>query len=508
MTDRAYGRETSGTSSTRPWLFSLGDRARYPAVVQRKTSLELPFERALPAPQASPSSRVVEPEGGVTLEREPLTVAALDRLLRGAVETASRRSEVEGEVVGLKAAPSGHLYFGLRDPAEDALIDCVMYRSAAQSVRRFLVDGATVVLRGQATVYAPRGRLQYIAEAARLSGEGARLVALEKLKAALAAEGLFDMARKRPLPSDPHTVGLVTSRDGAAVHDVAKVAFRRGTVRFLLSPTLVQGTSAPVQIVAALERLEALDEVDVIVLTRGGGSAEDLAAFNDERVVRKVAACRVPVISAVGHEVDITLTDLAADVRAATPSQAGELLVASEHERRQVLGHLTVRIRQQAERSLTERRASLAGLERELRDVSAWMGHRGQQLDDLSQRLRSRGEGLRYGHRSAFAQMERRLLQQHPRTVLARGRARWLPLATRLEGLKRDIISRPSGELRELLARLESLSPRGALARGYALLMDGQGRAIRNAGEVEAGDAVTAQLGTGALSLVVTGRTS
>src|SRR5215510_6679217 len=258
------------------------------------------------------------------------SVADLDRRLKRAVEGATVDVWVEGEVSGAKPAPSGHVYFCLKDELEDATIECVMYRSSPVRSRRLIVDGARVQLRGRATVWAPRGRLQFMADVARPAGRGALLEALENLKMKLAAEGLFGPDRKRPLPVHPSVVGVVTSASGAAIHDIAKVAFRRAGVRIVLSPTVVQGPNAADRVVAAIERLERLADLDVIIVGRGGGSADDLMVFNEEAVVRKVASCRVPVVSAVGHEVDVTLTDLAADARAATPSQAAEMVVPDE----------------------------------------------------------------------------------------------------------------------------------------------------------------------------------
>ena len=262
------------------------------------------------------------------------SVADLDRRLKRAVESASLDIWVVGEVSGAKPAPSGHVYFCLKDEREDAIIDCVMYRSAPVRARFLIVDGARVQLRGRATVWAPRGRLQFVGDMARPAGRGALLEALENLKNKLLGEGLFHSDRKRPLPRHAHVIGVVTSASGAAIHDIAKVAFRRGGVRIVLSPASVQGQAAATQVIEAIDRLESVRDLDVIIVGRGGGSAEDFMVFNDEAVVRRVAGCRVPVVSAVGHEIDVTLTDLAADARAATPSQAAEMVVADSNAQR------------------------------------------------------------------------------------------------------------------------------------------------------------------------------
>jgi exodeoxyribonuclease VII large subunit len=234
-----------------------------------------------------------------------VSVAELDRRLRRAVEGATGGYWVEGEVSSLKRATSGHLYFTLKDDEEDAIIECVMYRFDALRAQRFIKEGEKLQLFGRVTVWAPRGRLQLVGQRARPAGRGSLLLALEDLKKKLAAEGLFEPARRRQIPADPHIVGVVTSAAGAAFHDIRSVAFRRGSVRLVLSPALVQGDGAPASLVAALDALECYPGLDVVIIGRGGGSGEDLMAFNHESVVRRVAAMRVPVVSGVGHETDV-----------------------------------------------------------------------------------------------------------------------------------------------------------------------------------------------------------
>src|SRR6185295_9621774 len=293
-------------------------------------------------------------------ESRVYSVADLDRRLKRAVEGATADVWVEGEVSGAKPAPSGHVYFCLKDEKEDAIVECVMYRSSPVRARRLIVDGARVQLRGRATVWAPRGRLQFMGDMARPAGRGALLEALENLKNKLLAEGIFSLERKRPLPAHPSVVGVVTSASGAAIHDIAKVAFRRGGVRIVLSATVVQGQNAALRVIQAIDRLEELPDLDVIIVGRGGGSADDLMVFNEEAVVRRVAECRVPVVSAVGHEVDVTLTDLAADARAATPSQAAEMVVPDERVMMRRLLDLCSRMVRSMKMHLAEDEATLA----------------------------------------------------------------------------------------------------------------------------------------------------
>jgi exodeoxyribonuclease VII large subunit len=433
-----------------------------------------------------------------------ISVAELDRRLRRAVESATGREWISGELTSLKWAPSGHAYFCLKDDAEDAVIDCVMYKFQATRARRFIAQGARVQVRGRATVYAPRGRLQLIGDALRPAGRGAALLALEELKKALAAEGLFDAARKRALPSEPHVVGVVTSAAGAVFHDIRTVAFRRGGIRLVLSPALVQGDLAPQRLVRALDLLERYPGLDVVIIARGGGSGEDLAAFNDERVVRRVAKTRVPVVSAVGHEVDFTLVDLVADVRAATPSQAAELVIPDFEARREALTRCTRQLVRAMGGAVRERRASVDRLRARLGDPRFLLAERQQHFDDLFGRLeRLVGRDLAR-RRGPLESLYRRLSARHPRVVLAHARAALGPLELRLESLLRLRLGAARAELEQAAARLDGLSPLAVLARGYAIALSADGRAVRRATDVRVGDALGLRLHAGRLSVDVT----
>jgi exodeoxyribonuclease VII large subunit len=414
-----------------------------------------------------------------TEESAVLTVADLDRRLKRAVEGAAADVWVQGEVSGAKPAASGHVYFTLKDEREDASLDCVMYRSAAARSRQLVVDGTRVQLRGRATVWAPRGRLQFTAEQACQAGRGALLEALEALKAKLAGEGLFAAERKRALPPDPSVIGVVTSASGAAVHDIVKVAFRRGAVRIVLSPTLVQGQGAAVRVIEALDRLERLPELDAIIVGRGGGSADDLMVFNDEAVVRRVAACRVPVVSAVGHETDVTLTDLAADARAATPSQAAELLVPDTQARRDALEAVRARLRRAFRFVLIER---------------------GQSVDDAAQRM---ARAMRRRTTQKHADIEgfvRLLLTRHPRAKVARSRGALGPLRVRLRAAVGARVEAARSGLGAQAASLDAMSPLGVLSRGYAIATTEGGRAVRVSSEVRPGERLDVRVHRGRLS--------
>lgn len=435
---------------------------------------------------------------------EVIGVAELDRRLKRAVESVTGREWVEGEIASLKLAPSGHAYFTLKDEREDAVIECVMYRMNAQRARRHLADGARVQLFGRATLWAPRGRLQLVAEALRPAGRGALLEALEKLKARLAEEGLFSPERKRPLPAEPRVVGVVTSAAGAAFHDIRSVAFRRGGARLVLCPALVQGDGAPDSIVRALDLLERYPGLDVLIVGRGGGSGEDLMAFNDERVVRRIAATRVPVVSAVGHEVDVTLADLAADLRAATPSQAAELVVPDAASRRLLLARQEKHLLHAAQARLLEARARVERLRGRLGDPRFVIAERQQGLDELRARLERAHARSMQKRRGALEAAHRRLLARHPRAVLARAEARLAPLFARLEASTTAKLARSRAELGELCARLSALSPLAVLSRGYAIATRADGRAIVAAGEVKSGDAISIRVHQGRIGARVT----
>ena len=447
-----------------------------------------------PTPRSAPvfgSARASEPP--------TLSVAELDRRLRNAVEGASLGVWVQGEVRGFKLAASGHAYFSLRDERQDAMIDAVAYRDSALRARRVLVEGARVVVRGKATVWAPRGKLQLVVDAARPAGRGALLEALERLKQKLLHEGLFDPSRKQPVPRDARCIGVVTSATGAVIHDIIRVSFHRGAPRILLSPALVQGEDAPRSILGALSRLERVRDLDVIIIGRGGGSLEDLMAFNDERVVRRVAACPVPIVSAVGHEVDVTLTDLAADARAATPSQAAELVVADKRASQHALEHLRARLRRAMLLHLSEDRVALRELRQRLGDPQRLIDEQRQRLDDLMSRAREATARDLAKRRSVLERLTRRAVACHPKAVIARTKGELGSLRVRASGAMRGLIRARRSSHADLVSRLQMLSPLAVLARGYAIALGPDGRALLDATKVSSGAHVEVRLRHGRL---------
>jgi exodeoxyribonuclease VII large subunit len=452
---------------------------------------------------------------------EVISVADLARRLKRSVESQTGREWVEGEIVNYKRAASGHVYFSLKDPREEACLDCVMYRLDALRARQHVFEGARVQTLGRATLWAPRGRLQFVIARVRPVGLGEQLEQLERLKRKLASEGLFERERKRVLPSSPRFVGVITSAHGAALHDIRTVAFRRGPVTLVLSPALVQGELAPESLLRALDRIERDPRIEVVIIGRGGGASEDLMAFNDERVVRRVASLRMPCVSAVGHEVDTSLTDLVADVRAATPSEAAELVVPDARERLSRLAVLRRRLTRAVRARLLEDRASQKALRARLSDPRFVMAQHQQGLDERARRaeraLRRRLAWL--GSRREA--LERRLLARHPRLGVLAARAALDPLTARLASamsrqLERHRRALAPAELRlanavradvradrarldALTARLVALSPLTVLARGYSIVLDAHGRAVTRADAVALGERVTLRLHEGEL---------
>lgn len=440
-------------------------------------------------------------------EPRPLTVAELDRAVRVALEEAFARAVwVEGEVADARPAPSGHLYFSLKDEHEEASIDVVVYRSnVTPRMRQLCVDGARIRARGRPTFWAPRGRLQLVSDRVQATGRGALLEALERLKAKLSAEGLFAPERKRKLPDDPRVIGVVTSPTGAVIHDVCRVAFRRGGARILLAPAQVQGAGAGESVCRALSQLQRVHGVDVILVARGGGSADDLGAFNDEAVVRAIANCPVPVVSAVGHEVDVTLVDFAADARAATPSQAAELVVPDRGARRELLRRTGLHLARAMYARLAHGRVAHGRVSARLGDPRLVISAHQQTLDDRVARLAVRARATLARKRDTLARTQHRLAYLHPRAVIARERWELSRCEHQLTAAWRGSFERRASHLQRALVRLDALSPLRVLARGYAIATRQDGRAVRSSRDVTPGTSLHIRVQDARVEATVTG---
>jgi exodeoxyribonuclease VII large subunit len=374
-----------------------------------------------------------------------------------------------------------------------------MYRFDGLRAQRFLKEGQKIQIFGRATVWAPRGRLQFVAQNARPFGRGALLLAFEELKKKLASEGLFEASRKRRLPSDPKIVGVVTSSTGAAFHDIRSVAFRRSRLRLVLAPALVQGEGAPESLLAALDRIERYPGLDVVIVGRGGGSGEDLMAFNDERVARRIASMRVPVVSAVGHETDVSLADLAADVRASTPSQAAELVVPDRVSRLRALSSLQTSLVRGMKTHLISARSVIERQRGRLGDPRFVVAEREQELSELFARLRQLNQRSLSLRRRSISKLMTQLFGRHPRAVIAENRARLLPIAGRMQAAHDVSLARRREDLGMSLARLHALSPLAVLGRGYALVFRDDGRLLRRATDARIGERLMIRLEQGSL---------
>jgi len=408
---------------------------------------------------------------------------------------------VEGEISNFRLAPSGHVYFTLKDA--DAQLPAVLFRRQALLLRFRPEDGLHVLVRGRVSVYEQRGQMQLVAETMEPVGAGSLQLAFEQLKQKLKAEGLFEAERKRPLPAFPRTVGIVTSPTGAVIRDFLNIVSRRHSgLNVLLFPASVQGDSAAAEVEAALAQLNASGLVDVIVLARGGGSLEDLAAFNSERVARSIAASRVPVVSAIGHETDFTIADFVADLRAPTPSAAAELITEAQHKIAEYVAGQVHRLERAARFQLLQSRQRLTHVPAARAEacVMALLHRQAQRLDDLGFRMEAAvAEPLRGWTRHA-AELAAAVLRHDPRQQLGRARERLTAGRSRLErALERDL-HRSTARLNALHARLHSLSPLAVLERGYALIVDDRGVVVRSAAQIVPGNVVTARLADGAFT--------
>jgi exodeoxyribonuclease VII large subunit len=405
-----------------------------------------------------------------------LTVSEVTRRLQGAIEPSFRGLEVRGEVVGARATAAGHVYFTLKDAG--AQMPCVFWRTALARHPGRVEDGMQVVAAGDIQVYAPHGRYQLVVQRLADIGLGALLARIDELKRKLHAEGLFEPAKKRAPPFLPRKIGLVTAATGAALHDFVVTARRRYPASIVLCACRVQGELAAASIAGAIRALARRPGVDVIVVARGGGSALDLLPFSEERVVRAIAQCPVPVVSAVGHEIDTTLADLAADRRAATPTAAAELVVPRRDEL----------VRELARR----RRAFLTATER-------LVAERRQSLDERVARLeRSLARRLDRARRQLAAQREH-LLAQHPRVRLGAMRVRQLRAEARLKNASQRHLLRLFQRARVQAERLRLLSPLGSLDRGWALVRRQSGSIVRQVTDVTAGEDVSILMRDGTL---------
>jgi exodeoxyribonuclease VII large subunit len=459
-----------------------------------------------------------------------LSVSELSQQVKRTVEGSFGRVRVRGEISGFKRAASGHLYLALKDA--DAVLDGVCWRGTAQRLSIVPEDGLEVVATGRLTTYPGRSKYQIVIESLELAGEGALLKLLEERKRRLAEEGLFDEARKRPLPHLPEVIGVVTSPTGAVIRDILHRLAERFPRRVLLWPVLVQGEGAADQVAAAIEGFNALrpggpvPRPDVLIVARGGGSLEDLWAFNEEVVVRAAAASEIPLIAAVGHETDWTLIDLAADRRAPTPTAAAEMAVPVRADLAGQVLDLERRMAAAGARMVSDRRERVEGLACGLPDARRLVEDHMQRLDDTFERLAQAARGLLRDRAGRIAQLAAGLI--HPRRQLGQARERLDDLAGRLDGLRRQAL-KPQRQafdavdaarrleravkgrldeaetiLRGLERVLESMNYKAVLQRGYAVVRRGE-EVLTRAAQVAGGAALEIEFHDGRVAAVAAG---
>ncbi len=455
-----------------------------------------PVAEAASAPSSAPPPRKL------------WSVAELVGTLRGRLERDYTDVWVQGEIVNCRPAASGHLYFTLKDG--DAQLLTVLFRRQAALLRFRPEDGLSVLARGRVSVFEGRGQLQLIAETLEPRGAGALQVAFEQLKEKLRLEGLFDGERKRPLPIFPRTIGVITSTQGAVLRDIVTICRRRhGCLNILVFPAAVQGLACASDFIRGLRYFNASQthRVDAVVIARGGGSAEDLAGFNDEALARAIAASELPVVSAIGHETDFTIADLVADLRASTPSAAAELITAAQHrieERVQALEARLlrgVRFQQMHARQRYMHIAASAALAR-MRDS---LSRREQRVDHARFRLEATAGTLIRQHGGRLRLLAERLRRQDVLRRIEIARGLHQHLLERLVRAGSQITNTPRQRYVRMEARLSALSPAAVLQRGYALAFTAEGTLLRSAAQVSPGDEIVTHLASGAVRSRVTG---
>jgi exodeoxyribonuclease VII large subunit len=459
-------------------------------------------------------------------QRKVYAVRELVAALRTQVERAFIDIYVEGEISNYRPAESGHVYFTLKDGT--AQLRVVMWRTQARLLRFRPENGLAVIARGRVTIYDERGDLQLQAEMLEPKGAGALQLAFEQLKAKLAAEGLFDAGHKKPIPALPRCIGVVTSARGAALQDILNILRRRHeSVSVLIYDARVQGESAASDVSDGVKHFNRAHKVDVIVIARGGGSFEDLFAFNDEGLARTIAASKIPVISAVGHETDFTICDFVADLRAPTPSAAAELVIHSKHELSGRLAGLRDRLRQAMNYKLLRLHNALSRLAQHAAFVrmADTVARRQQRLDDLLHRMEQAQKRNLNGLRRRYESLDVRLRHQDMRVRLSAMRHQLEARTSDLRLLSKRLLAEKENRVNEVTAAvgratetillrrrsrwellhssLSGLSPRAILARGYALVFDASGNLVKEASQLERGDAIRAQLARGEFAATV-----
>ena len=455
-----------------------------------------PFEE-----ERQPPQEVAPPP----VRRRIVTVAELTGEIRSSLETSFGELWIEGEISNCRVWNTGHVYFTLKDAT--AQIKGVMFRSAYRYLRFKVEDGLHVVARGRLSVYEPKGEYQLVCEHMEPHGRGALQLAFEQLKRKLQAEGLFDAARKRPVPALPRKIGIVSSLDGAALRDIIQVLARRHpNAHLVVRPVRVQGDGAAEDIARALAAIVSVPGIDVVIVGRGGGSIEDLWAFNEEVLARAIAAMPVPVISAVGHETDVTIADFVADLRAPTPSAAAEMVITAKEEFCARIERLQGRLHAAMRAGIQRRRHVLHTLTSR-RGLAGWqvrVAMQGRHISELTHGLKRAATQLVARRAREHQLCTSRLEARDVRRALMMVRSRLISAEERLQIVSRRVVERARASLATQAGRLESLSPLAVLARGYAVCWDlDRSTIIRDVAAVSPGDRVRVTLQKGELDCEV-----
>ena len=436
------------------------------------------------------------------------TVSRLNQTVRLLLEQEMGQVWISGEISNFTQPASGHWYFTLKD--DTAQVRCAMFRNSNRRVTFRPQHGQQVLVRANITLYEPRGDYQIIVESMQPAGEGMLQQKYEQLKAKLSAEGLFDQQLKKPLPSPAHCVGVITSKTGAALHDILHVLKRRDpSLPVIIYPTAVQGDDAPGQIVRAIELANARQECDVLIVGRGGGSLEDLWSFNDERVARAIFASLIPVVSAVGHETDVTIADFVADLRAPTPSAAAEVVSRNQQELLRQIQNGQQRLEMAMDYFLANRTRRFTQLHHRLQQQHPQLRLARQQtvLERLRQRMNVAVDAQLKRAGSRQQRVTQRLNQQNPQPTIYRAQARIQQLEYRMAENIRARLSTTRERFGNAVTHLEAVSPLSTLARGYSVTTATDGNVLKQTGQVKAGDILTTRLSDGWVESEVKGVT-
>jgi len=435
--------------------------------------------------------------------RHILTVSELTSVIKSTLEDNFTDVWVEGEIYNFRVPSSGHIYFTLKDNSSQ--IKAVLFRSSARILKFVPKDGLHVLCRGRITVYEFRGEYQIVLDYMEPKGVGALLLAFEQLKERLSKEGLFDEARKRPIPAFPKRIGIVTSPTGAAIRDILKVIDRRfANVEIVIAPAAVQGERAAPEIVDAIGELNKIEGMDVIIVTRGGGGIEDLWPFNEEIVARAIYNSTIPVISAVGHEIDYTIADFVADLRAPTPSAAAEMVVKNKEDIQRYIGILHQRLLYAKKTFIEKKRERIKSLSKRIFSPEREIGRYFQRLDEIETRIRHGIQRILRDRQHHIEKLTQDVNSYNPQNMVSMYRHK---METSINSLFRNfshIIALKKSEFHGVVARLDSLSPLAILSRGYSITYKLPGRSIvKTPADVQHGDMVEVKLHEGTISCLV-----